>query len=293
MIKRPDKHPVKGIVFAGCSFTWGQGLYYYSGLPTLREPPPDKYDHSMLRRSHIKFMEANRYPRLVANAFKTYEFVHHQNGGSNEGAVDYWRRCFKNNNEETEHTHNNLISLTYDEVSHVVFQITQWQRDRFTFVVRDQSFTIPFHNVGWTPWNKLWLEYCSKNNIDLTEWIDNFIQHKVLGNIKEFLVEVESKGIKTALFTWPHEIVKFIKQDTWLSDRFIDFHYKGMKFDSIEHLMGENAMHSRPTVSPELTVKWDDAEFEVTPKDHHPSLKCHGVMADNIIRHLRNSYDNL
>ena len=28
---------MKGIIFAGCSYTWGQGLYYYSGLETLKE----------------------------------------------------------------------------------------------------------------------------------------------------------------------------------------------------------------------------------------------------------------
>lgn len=287
MDKHPNQPTIKGMIFAGCSFTWGQGIYYYSNLPTLREPPPDKYDHSMLRRSHIKFMESVRYPRLVANHFNSYEFVHHQNGGSNEGAVDYWRKCFRNHKEETSQTHNHLTSLQYSEVSHLIFQITQWQRDQFTFQLNDQSYTIPFHNVGWTPWNKLWLEYCSLNNIDLNQWINNFIQFKVLQNIKDFLIEVENNGIKTALFTWPHEIVKYIQQDTWLSDRFITFAYKDNKFDSIEHLMGEGAMYSRPSLNPELTVKWDDEMFTETPKDHHPSLKCHQVMADNVIRFLK------
>ena len=38
----------KGIIFAGCSFTWGQGLYYYSNLDTLQEPPPDQYNPDYL-----------------------------------------------------------------------------------------------------------------------------------------------------------------------------------------------------------------------------------------------------
>ena len=29
---------MKGILFGGCSFTWGQGLYFYSNLPNLYEP---------------------------------------------------------------------------------------------------------------------------------------------------------------------------------------------------------------------------------------------------------------
>lgn len=296
MNKKFDARITKGIVFAGCSFTWGQGLYYYSNLPTLQEPPPDRYDHSVLRRSHIKFMEANRYPRLVANHFNTYELVHHQNGGSNEGAVNYWRNCFSNNyHEDTERTHSNLSKLSFNEVSHIVFQITQWQRDTFTFTHKAdsdinsdyQSYTIPFNKTSFTPWQQMWLEYCSLNNIDGNQWIDDFIQNKVLQNIKNFLQEMESHGITTSLFTWPREMVRFIKQDSWLLDRFITFNYKDQQFDSIEHLMGEGAMYSRPSFSPELTIKWDDGMFETTPKDHHPSLKCHQVMAENVIRHIR------
>lgn len=30
---------VKGLIFAGCSFTWGQGLNYYNNFPTNVEMP--------------------------------------------------------------------------------------------------------------------------------------------------------------------------------------------------------------------------------------------------------------
>ena len=36
----------KGMVFAGCSFTWGQGLYFYSDLPNLYMPK-DPYTFHM------------------------------------------------------------------------------------------------------------------------------------------------------------------------------------------------------------------------------------------------------
>ena len=71
-MKTRSNHVVKGIIFAGCSFTWGQGLYYYSNLPTLKEPDPFCYDGNLVEQSHIKFMESVRFPRLVANHFKTF-----------------------------------------------------------------------------------------------------------------------------------------------------------------------------------------------------------------------------
>ena len=65
----------RGMIFAGCSFTWGHGLYYYSNLPTIKEPPPDAYDAKLVNYSHLKFMESVRYPRIVADHFNSFEFV--------------------------------------------------------------------------------------------------------------------------------------------------------------------------------------------------------------------------
>jgi hypothetical protein len=291
MISNTNSKVNKGIVFAGCSFTWGQGLYYYSNLPTLKEPPPDRFDPGMLRRSHIKFMEATRYPRLVADYFNTYEYVFHDNGGSNEGIVNYWKKSFAQH--ICEEFHDGRIpmqNLDYSEVSCVVFQLTQWQRDTVTFTDSEgKSHTVAFHSVlSDESWNKLWTDYCNSNNIDANQWMDNFIENKVLKNVKEFLQEIEDKGIRTAIFTWPNEFVKYILKDKWLTDRFITFDYKNNNFTSIEKLMGEGVMHNRPSMNPELTIKWDEDNFNVTPKDHHPSLKCHAVMAENIIRFLGN-----
>ena len=47
--------------------------------------------------------------------------------------------------------------------------------------------------------------------------------------------------------------------------------------DSIETLMWDNA---------ELEILRDTDTFEITPGDHHPSQKCHQVMAENIINHI-------
>jgi hypothetical protein len=232
---------------------------------------------------------------MVANHFNTYEYVFYGNGGSNEGAVDYWKRCFIGNPVETfDQGRVPIQNLNHNEVSWVVFQLTQWQRDTFTFSYKNQKningefqkFTISFNKTWTTPWNNMWAEHCVFNNIDVDKWMNDFIEHKVLMNVKNFLEDLESKGIKTAIFTWPDEFVNYIRKDSWLNDRFITFDYKNQNFSSIEKLMGEGAMHSKPPLSPELTIKWDEENFEVTPKDHHPSLQCHKVMADNVINFI-------
>ena len=94
----PDADKVtKGIIFAGCSFTWGQGLYYYSNLPTLREPPPYHYDQKLLKDSHYEYLKSVRYPRLVANHFNTFEAFKTVNGGSEDETFDFFKNIFKTN----------------------------------------------------------------------------------------------------------------------------------------------------------------------------------------------------
>jgi hypothetical protein len=40
-------------------------------------------------------------------------------------------------------------------------------------------------------------------------------------------LNLENKNIKTFIFTWPIENVKFILEDKWLKERFITFDYNG------------------------------------------------------------------
>ena len=65
----------KGMVFAGCSFTWGQGLYFYSNMPNLDYENANFYPSCKITDAHIRYKDAIRFPRLVANHFETFEIV--------------------------------------------------------------------------------------------------------------------------------------------------------------------------------------------------------------------------
>ena len=103
---------------------------------------------------------------------------------------------------------------------------------------------------------------------------------------------------------WTLELASYLEDAPWpaTKDELIDFAIRagaplevvenlqaledeGDTYESIEDLMGPGSMQSKGR-NPELTVKWDEDSFKVTPKDHHPSLKCHQVMAENVIRHI-------
>jgi hypothetical protein len=90
---------MKGIIFAGCSFTWGQGLYFYSDLIDVPKIGDTEYNDNKFKDSHFKFKDTLRFPRLVANHFDTFEVVKKQNGGSDEHSIECVNSLFNVSNE--------------------------------------------------------------------------------------------------------------------------------------------------------------------------------------------------
>jgi hypothetical protein len=270
---KSDKQ-AKGIVFAGCSFTWGQGLYYYSNLPTLVEPPPYAYDRSLLKETHIEFMKSVRFPRLVANHFETFELVQPFNGGATYSILDWWNSSF----EKEKNALQDLPTSRYDysDVSHVVYQCTQWHRSNAIPKFNGQAS----HYTYYTTHKELFLKWLDENNLSLDEYFEMAKQQDI-NDIKTFLQNFENHGIKTSILTWPDDMVTPILNDSWLKERYIDFEYEGNKYGSIESLIQSNRYL-------EIIKDYNSFLYPDTPKDGHPSLKCHKIIAENIIRKLEN-----
>lgn len=275
----------KGMVFGGCSFTWGQGLYYYSGLPTLKESEPDAFDPSILTHCQIKYMESNRFPRLVSKKFKSYEFVYPGNGGSNEGVVKWWEACFYK--ERYHHGKMNgyeVPEISTKEVSHFIFQLTEWSRDHV--IIENQPFPIDiqFSQVNELAYKDLFLNQISKDGLSLKDFTKMHIE-KSFTRVKNFLLDLENDGIKTFILTWPDEYLNIIRKDPWASERLIGFEYNGKNYESIRHLMDDKD-ESGKYINPEMTIKHDIINFINPPQDHHPSILCHKLIADSIIKKI-------
>ncbi len=300
----------KGIIFAGCSFTWGQGLYYYSSLPTLLEGT-NTFDPSLLTDSHVEFMKTVRYPRLVANHFNTFEYVDARNGGSHASTIQWWESALGFNTESYSENrpkrpetfndgsrlssvawwknalaHNSKNPKTIDsarvpyinasEISTVVYQLTQTHR--CVKLALDENTVIPY-NEAYFPKNREsfdnWLE---KNNISLGNYI-NYYTNESLKRVKEFLMKCEEHGIKTLILNWPRENVNFLKSDAWMNKRLVPLKHEGVDYFDMDTLMESN---------PSMKISTDYVSFIEPPKDDHPSLACHKLIAENLIRYLEN-----
>lgn len=283
MIPKNKTHAVKGMAFAGCSFTWGQSLWYYSNLPSLVVQEYNKYDPQYVNFTHRAFTEANRYPRLVAKHFNTYELCQPFNGGSNTTILDYWQKYALRNDspiEEKRITNRNLRGPVYDvnDISHFVLQLTHWARS---------DITIEHNNITYGPMQRwvlfedrqdLLQEYLESNNMSMERFFSDSKKQDVQ-DIRNFLLSLERQGLHVMVLCWPDDLVEYIKQDVWLYNHFVKLHYDDKEFESISDLMN---------VYPEMKISNDTDFFLEPPKDDHPSLKCHRVLADSIIRHIEN-----
>ncbi|NBO99866.1 MAG: hypothetical protein EBU90_07025 [Proteobacteria bacterium] len=287
----------KGFLFTGCSFTWGQGLYYYSHLDTLQEPPPDRYFAHYVRPAHIKFMESVRFPRIVANHFNTWELVWKDNGGSNEGIISNWNRWLQRDPQSFKEFEMFEHVLDVNEIDTVMVQYTQASRDGVDFTIRSlrgpiriqRSLGAILHEpeyenngidlrplTGKRNLKEIWLSYLESKNIDFETAYNDHVKQSV-NRVRDWAKNLHNKGIKVIVTTWPTENVAAILEDEFLRSNFLRIYYEGVVYHSMEELM---------RVNKEMTIKTDFDSFQTPPQDHHPSLLCHRVMAKNIIRHI-------
>lgn len=271
---------IKAMTFGGCSFTWGQGLWYYSALDSLIEDGPYGYDKNIYNAVHHAFRNKWRWPTLVADHFKTVALTHYENGGANDQIVEYWSACFKNNQPikvRSFHKTGDIDSVpfNYSDVSCFVFQFTQWWRSSITLNVNGCNQLIDVQ-ACWDKnsiYYKIFNDFLKDDNVG--EFHQTIIQRDVR-QVKELLQLLEKNNVKTFVLAWPHEHLEYIKQDEWLRERFINFKYNEKSYDCLEHLIK----------SEKLAIEDDYDFFDQPPIDGHPNLTCQKIIADNVINFI-------
>jgi len=147
---------------------------------------------------------------------------------------------------------------------------------------------IEFNRVYDDFYKNLFLNKLSSKGLTLDQFIENHIKQS-FERVKKFLVELENDGVKIILLTWPDEYLDYIKKDEWAKSLLVDFQHKGKNYESLNQLMNSKNDFGE-LINPEMTIKYDTQSFIDTPKDHHPSLKCHQLISESIIRKIEVGY---
>jgi hypothetical protein len=267
---------MKGILFGGCSFTWGQGLYYYSDLPNLEKPEPFKYDPKKILGSHRRFVETKRFPRLVADYFGTFEVVKRENGGSEDESFRFFDRIFSHPGSE-KHEYITGESFKYEDFDYLILQVSQPGRNNIKFNYEGKDWEVQLMQTSEKEVKKAFFCWLIDNEKTYEMWHKEFIGD-LFYKIKEKLKFYESKGIKTKILFWFDDYMNLIHEDEFMRERYIPLNYRNEHFSTIDQMMKKY---------PYLEISKDAMNFQgFPPKDDHPSLKCHEIIADAIINSI-------
>ena len=259
-------HKGKGIIFTGCSFTWGGGLEYYAPFKDIPNPYDFQYDEQKITFAIMNFIKANRFSRLVANHFEMWEVNKLTCGGSDEASINFLKNCFSlDNTKDTVKTidkqYENIRHQRFstDEIEYVIFQLTHPLRTYNINLKNQESASDIFSN-----WEEMENHFISKN----------------LQDVIEIFKQLEEIGIKCKLWSWHADYVKFIKNDEYLSNKFIKLKYDDKEFDCLYDLL---------ETYPKFRIR--TSGFLLNGKeipDDHQTIECHKIIADSIISYLKN-----
>lgn len=273
---------MKGIIFGGCSFTWGQGLYFYSDLVDLKYPESEYvFNQKEITDAQIKFKNTLYYPRLVANHFNTFEVTKIDNGGSEDKTFEFFETTFNRDllGGREKHQYFMLKKYEYVDFDYMIVQTSHVFRNDFHFELDGIKYRTNVAPIleNRNEKNEKFFRWFDSNDYTFHEWEKIQIENQYI-RLKKELMFYEEKGIKTKVLCWENDIVDYLKTDDFLGVRFIDLEYNDMTYSSIKDLQENNK---------NMVIKTDYDNFgQNPPLDHHPSKLCHQVIAESIIKNI-------
>ena len=303
----------KYIIFSGCSFTWGQGLWMYADesvghLPTAINWTSGKEDISVENQDIRK---EYRFAEKVCNDLGDYyPLIKVYNGGTDVESVNFIDGVFREHSLQTSETSLWELNTTLENVDYIILQTTQVYRSRFLFKKDGKQYVLysdpDFRNLTKVE------EVLSTSNPNQDYWhfkeipngedffinwlidnnytIDDFKQLQikaVTNDIENCLKKYHNLGKKVFLLSWTNEFLQEIINRPFLKDIFIPLYYK----DKIYSNIGALQLHEKNMrIDNDINIKRD------TGFDEHPSKEAHEIIYKSIMNKIKNEkvvYDDV
>lgn len=291
---------MNGIIFAGCSFTWGQGLYYYSNLKHIPKFEDWVKDYSLMTNAPINFKNTIRFPRLVANHFSTFEVCRETNGGSDEMSFKFLEVLFTRDKVANKLEHYGFLTTQfyeYDEIDYIVFQTSQPQRCSYEINCENEKYKVYINDNSSNKTRVTYTSHTGEDN-DLSEdesldiiykWLKNnnltidelyklHIENQIDIMKKNFMF-YESKGIKIKLLLWTNDLLKWVQNDDYLKSKLIPLYHDSQKFNTIDDLFD----YDQTFLIEKDTIGFNGSIPDIAKGDRHPSKRLNEILARNII----------
>lgn len=271
---------MKGMVFAGCSFTWGEGLHLYSDVSDIIYTKNQNFDINNITETHKKCIQSNRFARKVANHFDSWEICKETNGGSNLDNLEFIKKSF---GIKDDYTLEPNPKFNIKDISCLVFQITHPERGPFLIHSNKDNITYKLNTI--TLDNECLNTLPDEKNIlfklyeEYGDLIDLHVSNTLFDELTKLFIFLEKNKIVCKILFWQERVAKLIENNKFFEDRLITLSHKKKVYKSIEELTNRYS---------KFAILGHFKKFGVQMNDAHPSKLCHQLIAENIINNLEN-----
>jgi hypothetical protein len=281
----------KSIVSVGCSFTYGEGLQYFSELPSVVFTESHSYNPANINLSQFKFVEKYRYSQQIADRLNTTLITRSRNGGSHnqiESFLEIILPIGESANlqlhDMMEHfqlddeLHLRATTARLDEVSHIIIQTTNPMRDIFEFESNGVIYnTTQFNNdKGNCPIYESFINYAIEKFGGYPE-LEEYVFSQFLNRIEDRCKLYESYGIKIMLLLWQDENNNTALNHPYFKDKITKIYYNNNEYTSIRQWQLEN---------PKFFIKNSFRHIGMCKGDEHPTLEGHTILAESILKQM-------
>jgi hypothetical protein len=218
---------MKGMLFGGCSFTWGQGLYFYSDLKKLPYGTQNYgFNYKEVNESMLKYKNAVRFSRLVSQHFETFEVVRddigklYGNGGSEDETFTYFDYLF-----------NVERKFKYEDFDYMIIQLSNIWRNDFVFELNGIEYRTKImdlflydHIEKDVILTKELDEYCKLNNYTFDD-LKNLLILQQFKRLKQKVIFYQQKGLNVKIVNWLNDLSKLINNDDVLKSTNVNLIY--------------------------------------------------------------------
>lgn len=235
----------KAIWCRGCSFTFGEGLQYFSELPSVNIPDEQYWDSKYLTNAQYQFIRYNRYSKLLADKLNTIDINGSLNGGTNATIYNALKQLLspKYSNNTSPYLDEHYIEL--NEIGLIVIQFTDLFREH-----------IKIDDILYEPASKYkdkfdWIETVSK-----TITFETFVEKVAEKTIKQFeilLKEIQEKNpdVIIRVFNWFPETDNAIRNNEYFKDKLLKFEIDGKTYNNFKDMIyGKHGLTIEETFYP-------------------------------------------
>jgi hypothetical protein len=273
---------MKGMVFAGCSFTWGEGLHLYSDVCDVVYTKNQNFDTNNIKESHKKSIETNRFARKIANHFDSWEICKEYNGGSNLSSLEFIKKNFGIDDNYKLKVYPKP-KFNIKDISCLVFQVTHPERGPFLLYSNKNNImykmnivSLDNESLNELPEEKDRLFKLYEEYGDLFEYQ---ISKTLFDELEKLFIFLEKNKIVCKILFWQERVAELIENNNFFKDRLITLSYKNRVYNSIEELTNRYS---------KFKISGHFKKFDLQMNDDHPSKLCHQLISENIINNLEN-----